>query len=389
MRGPRSATGEDTVELHLPGNPILAKMVVDALLAGGASAAEAGAFTARAFFNGKLDLAAAEGVAAVISAQNEQQLIAARQLTDGELSRRLRPITEQLASTLALVETGLDFSEEDITVLDRRQLLLRLHSVQRLLNDLAAQSGRFGLLPQEPSIVLYGRPNAGKSSLLNALTRDHRAVVSSQAGTTRDALSATIRLPRGFARLIDVAGVDDDDQSDAIATAAQQIARQTASEADVVVLIRDITDPRPDPALPMAAHLIVHTKADLPATGAALNRTDATRVSVVTGMGIDHLRGRIDELVFRSPRDQALLLNSRHEQSITSAIAALNRIQYAAHQSAEIDAMELREAPPTRSVRSSASLRQTRCWEKSSAASVSENKPRCCASGAARAMWLE
>jgi tRNA modification GTPase len=314
-------------------------MVTDALLAGGATSAEPGEFTARAFFNGRLDLAAAEGVAGIIAAQNQQELTAARQLMAGELSRRLQPILDQLADTLALVETGLDFSEEDITILDRSALLQRVRRIKDSIAELSRNSGRFASLPSEPTIVLFGRPNAGKSSLLNALTSSHRAVVSATAGTTRDALSTTLRLRRGFARIVDVAGVDSSEASGEIGNAMQHTAWRAAGEADVLVLVRDATDDRPDPILPGPVDLIVHTKTDLRPIPEA-----ACGVSAINGDGLDNLRDRLDDLTFRAPQDFKLSLNSRHEQAIEATTLALDRILLAGTQSAEIDAMELREA---------------------------------------------
>src|SRR6185437_15713656 len=122
FQSPRSYTGEDCVELHLPGNPLLARMLLEDLLAAGARAAEPGEFTARAYFNGRLDLTEAEGVAATISAGNEQELSAARRLMSGELARRVTPILDRLADTLALLEVGIDFSDEDVTFLSAAEL---------------------------------------------------------------------------------------------------------------------------------------------------------------------------------------------------------------------------------------------------------------------------
>src|SRR5687767_15115441 len=140
---PRSYTGEDLIEFHLPGNPLLAKMLLDALIAAGARHAEPGEFTARAYFSGRIDLAEAEGVAATIAAHGEAELRAARQLLAGELSSRLRGPMELLTHTLALVEAGIDFSDEDIPFLAGDALVARLDEIDASLNNLASNSARF------------------------------------------------------------------------------------------------------------------------------------------------------------------------------------------------------------------------------------------------------
>jgi tRNA modification GTPase len=255
FHGPHSATGEDVVEIHLPGNPLLARMLLDAAVAAGARPADPGEFTSRAYFNGRLDLAAAEGVAAVIAAQSDRELNAARRLLSGELSRRLGPTMDDLAQTLALVEAGIDFAGEEITVLDDRQARARIRRIDSQLATLLAESSRFEKLSHEPRIVLIGRPNAGKSTLLNVLAGADRAMVSPAAGTTRDALSATVMLGRGRVTVVDVAGLEENGDPDQVSRQMHAAAVRAAQTADVLVLVREVTDSRPDIALPVVPHL--------------------------------------------------------------------------------------------------------------------------------------
>jgi tRNA modification GTPase len=343
FRAPRSYTGDDLAEFHLPGNPLLARMLLDHLRSAGTRDAEAGEFTARAFFNGRLDLTEAEGVAATIAAQTEDELAAARQLMSGELARRLRPVTDAVAETLALVEVGIDFSDEDVTFLSPSQVRSRAGEADAVLERLLADSSRFERLRHEPTAVLVGRPNAGKSTLLNALAGRPRAVTSPVAGTTRDVLSAEVALERGMLRLLDVAGLDGGapEWSDPIERQMRERALRAAAEADFVVLVQDATDPAPPPDAGRTPDLVVRTKSDLAPPAA---RADLS-VSAHTGDGLPVLRERLDRLAFgqRSARP-SLALNARHVAAVQEARAALGRLGSGADASPEVVALELREA---------------------------------------------
>ena len=360
FRAPRSYTGEDLVEFHIPGNPLLARMLLDALAAAGARGADPGEFTARAYFNGRIDLTEAEGVAATIAAGNEQELRAARQLLAGELARRLQPATDLVAETLALVEVGIDFVDEDVTVLSAADLTERVGRADGMLRELLDHSARFERLTHEPRVVLVGRPNAGKSTLLNALAGHERAVTSPVAGTTRDVLTADVPLARGLIKLTDAAGVEGglevEHSTAALADIGQQMrgnALRAVESADVVVLVRDIADERPDPNLPTRPDLLVLTKSDLRTTAHAM--TGGLSVSAHTGEGLDQLRDELDKLAFGAAGTgwSSLALNARHIAAVTEARDALARV--AAHVSAHVSAhggaagaefvaLELREA---------------------------------------------
>ena len=351
FKSPHSYSGEDLIEFHVPGNPLLARMLLDELLRLGARSAEPGEFTARAFFNGRIDLTAAEGVAAAISAHNQQELSAARQLLSGELSRRLQPLMDRLAQMLALVEAGIDFSEEDISFIATEQIADGTEQIKTELQDLFEQSTRFERLSHEPTFVLVGRPNAGKSTLLNALAGGPRAIVSATAGTTRDALSAEVALDRGLARLIDVAGLDEEPPGASDSSAAGDIAGQmhqravrALEEADFVILVRDLMDQRPLLRLRRHPNLLVQTKKDLMPEAA---EHEGLSVSAQTGENLDLLRREMSQVAFGAPTpaSAALALNSRHLQAIDEAIASLNRAQFAVNScGAELIALELREA---------------------------------------------
>jgi len=319
--------------------------MLEELVRAGARQADSGEFTARAYFNGKLDLAQAEGIAATIASQNEAELRAAQQLLSGELARRLTPVLDSIAGTLASVEAGIDFSEEDILFIQADQVRARIDEVDRALGELAARSARFEGLSHEPQIVLVGRPNAGKSTLLNALAGQERAVVSDVAGTTRDALSAHVALRQGIVRLIDVAGIDERDSGNEIEHQMRERALRTLKSADVVVLVHDCTDSRARLKLPRPPNVVVVSKVDLQAPSVGGLEKCELRISARTGSGLDTLRDVLDKVAFgiSSASANSLALNARHLQLIDDARQSLNRARVEIDAGPEILASELRQ----------------------------------------------
>jgi tRNA modification GTPase len=371
---PRSFSGQDLVELHVPASPALVKLLLDALQRSGARLAEPGEFTARAYFNGKLNLAQAEGVAATIAASSRRELDAARQLLAGELATRLAPSMDLLADTLALVEVGIDFTDEDVTFLPQDRLATRLRTAIDDLLELRRNAPRLERLSLTPRVVLAGRPNAGKSTLINALAGQRRAVVSDVAGTTRDALSADVTLRRGTVTLVDVAGLDEIDEGDEIARQMRDAAWREIQRADVLVRVVEHGDDRPAIALPRAADLIVRTKADLtpsPGTpgegggeGRALREAiedphpnplpeyrergpERCIVSALTGVRLEDLRDALDRLAFgpdAGSTTASLALNARHVAHVQAAIESLTQALASVSNGDEVVAHLLRDA---------------------------------------------
>ena len=328
FRGPRSYTGEDALELQLPGNPVLLERVVDALIGAGRGAgldvrrAEPGEFTARAFLNGRLSLTEAEGVAATIAARSDAELRAAGLLTGGALGALATALAEALAQALALVEAGIDFTDqEDVVTIAPDELARKLASLQERIETHLARAVGTEQLEAIPWVVLSGQPNAGKSTLFNALLGRRRAVVSATAGTTRDVLAEPLRIEtaQGPAEvmLVDLAGADDQ-----MNAPWERLARQAAVEArrraELIVHCVPVDAPTDAPAPPAA--LVVPTKADLDPHAAP------EAVSARTGHGLEALRRQIAQrLAARtvSLAADALALRPRHETLLRSAAAHL------------------------------------------------------------------
>jgi tRNA modification GTPase len=266
----------------------------------------------------------------------------------GELARRLKPAMDLLAESLALVEAGIDFADEGIQFLSAIEAGKRIDEIISQLEALVAESGRFEKLTHEPTIVLAGRPNAGKSTLTNVLAGRRRSIVSALAGTTRDALSAEVVLKRGVVRVVDVAGIAeivDEPQSSVKRDIDRQMgetAFRAMEKADVLVLVREAMDERGDVELPRAADLRVLSKTDLAGNKSSVG--EGILVSALSGSGMDGLRDALDRAAFGTDVGGAsLALTSRHLQGLSEAMLALNQARDVADVP-ELLAAELRRA---------------------------------------------
>ena len=264
--GPRSFTGEDVLELQAHGSPVVLRRLLARMLELGARAARAGEFSERAFLNGKLDLAQAEAIADLIASGSEAAARAAMRSLDGEFSRRVHALAEGIVRLRLWIEAAIDFPEEEIDFLAAPELVRDLAAQRGALDDLLAATRRGVRLADGLHVVIIGRPNAGKSSLLNALAASDRAIVTEVAGTTRDILRETIDLDGIALTLVDTAGLRETD--DVVEREGMRRARAELARADLVVLVSDDTDARADAALVDAIEgsvprIVVHNKIDL------------------------------------------------------------------------------------------------------------------------------
>lgn len=352
FRMPASYTRQDIVEIHTLGSPPVLAMLIDRLIGAGARVAEPGEFTARAFLSGSIDLTQVEGVAAMIHAQTDAQLRASEQLLHGHLGRRTLTLRETLADLLALIEAGIDFAEEPIEFVTPEQVRQTLEHAAGELASLLRESASFERLKTVPRVVLAGPPNAGKSTLFNRLTGVDRAISTATAGTTRDLLTAPLRLAASEVMLCDTAGLDDRDPRDmgeasdetageTLRYRIEQATHRAMAEADLVLIVLDIACDATAPCEYFKRHargrptIVVLNKADRLEGGEALADTlrcddgvPTVSLSARTGRNINRLRSCIAEILFLDT-DRAgaagMSLSARQRANLSEALDALER----------------------------------------------------------------
>jgi len=240
-KSPRSYTGEDIIEISAHGSPLIHQQIIQACLSTGARLAKPGEFTQRAFLNGKLDLTQAEAVADLIASNTEAARKTALHNIRGGFSNVLKSLREQLITFSALIELELDFSQEDVEFADRAKFFALIKEAKAVTADLI-QSFRLGnVIKNGVQVAIIGRPNAGKSTLLNALLKENRAIVSEIAGTTRDTIEETINIDGIMFRLVDTAGIREH-TSDVIEGMGVEKSLEKMEQADIVVYLFDVND---------------------------------------------------------------------------------------------------------------------------------------------------
>lgn len=355
MRRPRTYTREDVVEISCHGGLLVARLVLQSVLEAGARLAQPGEFTRRAFLNGRLDLTQAEAVADLIAARTERALAAAREQLAGSLSRRLNRLRDDLMLALAHVEAQLDFPEEDIAPDTRDGIRQRLESGRALVSELlrTAEEGR--ILRHGIRVAIVGRPNVGKSSLLNLLLGQDRAIVSPRPGTTRDTIEETVNIRGLPVILVDTAGVRE--AQDEIEVEGIRRSHSAVATADLLFHVFDRSEPwtsedqRLWEEFAPRRRLLVLNKADLPPR-LVLPACDAPHVEIScrTGEGLEALKDALENLVWAGrPRGEAApeaLINARHQQILLRARTALDHAVQALHESVPLDlvAVDLRAA---------------------------------------------
>ncbi|HEX9514139.1 MAG TPA: tRNA uridine-5-carboxymethylaminomethyl(34) synthesis GTPase MnmE [Puia sp.] len=352
-RGPRSYTGEDVVEISCHGSPYVQERVIQALLRQGARLAKAGEFTQRAFLNGKLDLAQAEAVADLIASNTAASARTALHTIRGGFSRALQELRVRLLSFSALIELELDFSQEDVEFADRTQLYQLIREAEETTGALLLSFRLGNVIRNGVQVAIVGKPNAGKSTLLNTLLNENRAIVSEIAGTTRDTIEETLNIDGILFRLIDTAGIRRH-SADLIENLGMEKSLEKMEQADIVVYLFDVADEVEEvvgrkmelegasasgdgKSLPGKRFLWVGNKADVlvdatfgeDAARRKFSRIpDAIFISAKQNKQIDILRQRLVDQVLQgnTATEGTIVTNARHYHALQQVARSLETI---------------------------------------------------------------
>jgi len=329
---PHSYTTDDIVEISAHGSPVVLRHIVEMALAGGARLAEPGEFTMRAFLNGRLDLTQAEAVRDLIDSQTLFQAKVAAQQLEGALSKRLKPAKQRLIELIALLEAGIDFAEDDISIAPDTTILDGIAEARAPLEALAASSAYGKVVHEGLTLAIVGRPNVGKSSLFNRLVEAERAIVTAQPGTTRDLVSETVAIGGIPVRLVDTAGIRralDEAESIGIKKSMEAL-----SDADLVLVVLDASRPLAEEDHELLrqvegrAAIVVANKCDVASSQFSVPSSElrAVETSALTGDGITELR----TIVLRQAGGEGgpqiepgFLTNARHQKLVNDSVVAL------------------------------------------------------------------
>ncbi len=359
FQAPASFTGEDVLELQGHGGPVVMDLLLRSVLAHGARMARPGEFSERAFINDKIDLLQAEAIADLIDAASEQAARSAVRSLQGDFSREVDTLVEDLVSLRLFVEAAIDFPDEDVDFLSDGKVLEQLDGLREQVTRVLQSAAQGSLLREGMTVVLAGRPNAGKSSLLNALAGTERAIVTDIAGTTRDVLREHIQVDGLPLHIIDTAGLRD--SADPIEKIGIQKAWSEIDQADLVLMIVDgntTAECDPEEIWPDFHHrihdpgkiVVVRNKIDLSGEKAGCTRTKGStvcRLSVKSGEGLPALRAHLKSVVgFEATPEGCLMARRRHLQALEEARSHLEeaRNHLVSRQAGEIVAEELRLA---------------------------------------------
>ena len=334
FESPQSYTAEDVIEISCHGAPVVLRFCLERAVQEGARLAEPGEFTLRAYLNGRIDLPQAEAVRDLIDATTLYQARVAAQQVEGSVSKRIGPIKERLLELISLLEAGIDFAEDDISVASSHEILRRLDPIQNAVRELAATfaAGRF--VYQGFTLAIAGRPNAGKSSLFNRLLEQNRAIVTEIPGTTRDLVSETTAIDGIPVKLVDTAGVRR--SQDLIETLGIERTYQALADADLTLLVFDLSSEAAEEdrvlleKLADRKPLLVGNKCDLPRK--LIGMPELLTVSAVTGQGVAELRrlilGRLVPEGLVTP-ESGSITSLRHESLLRESLEALENARRA------------------------------------------------------------
>jgi tRNA modification GTPase len=336
FKGPRSYTGEDSAELHLHGGPYIVERTLRLLYKAGFRAAEAGEYTRRAFLNGKMDLTTAEGIKELASASSKQQWMAARSLATGTLANKIENLRDTLMGAMAWLEARIDFPDEgETSEIELREVEQRVGEVKKALTALEETFDSGRVATSGLKVALFGEPNAGKSTLMNKILGENRAIVTEIAGTTRDYLEEPCLINGRLIRLIDTAGVRSDDGIDKVEKIGIERSFEIAKESDIVLYLCPSDSKTPESVnqwikeVGTTDFIKLATKSDLAkdSTPKWLDK-DYLQISCEKDVGIDALNkiicDKVDDLLGKI-KDDVFITSARHKEAISNAHAFIDK----------------------------------------------------------------
>ena len=349
---PNSFTGEDVVEFHGHGGSSVLRKLLETIIESNVRLAEPGEFTKRAFLNGKVDLIQAEAVQDLIQSNSEESALSAVRSLTGEFSAKINKILSELVSLRVFVEATIDFSDEEIDFLESHEVSNKLDSLKKSLIDILNTATQGAILRDGIHVAIAGKPNAGKSSLLNTLTKQSSAIVTHIAGTTRDVLKETIYVEGMPVHIIDTAGLHNSD--DVIEQEGIRRAHKEINNADLVLLVYDSRDSELDlTILPDSVKdkpkIVIKNKIDLVDLKPRIHKVDnlmEIAISAKNGEGIDLVRGALSEFAgLNSSIEGVFLARKRHINAIERTLVFIsNAIEQLEQGSSELVAEDLRQA---------------------------------------------
>ncbi len=353
FRSPKSYTGEDMVEITCHGNPIIASMVLKALISSGAMPAGAGEFTKRAFLNGKMDLTKADAVSELISANGEASLRLAKRRREGELTNRIDSICEELTTVSAKLAVWLDYPDDDDMAIPYEEVIAVTKSLIPNLKALLDGYNDAKKIMQGVNVAIVGRPNAGKSTLMNLLSGEERSIVTHYAGTTRDVVENVISLGNLSIRLLDTAGIRK--TSDPVETIGVERAYRELEKAEIALLVVDVNKPLEDEDREFFAllkdrkYIVILSKTDLGVNNdtksevtALSSGRDTAFLDGATGEGLISIKELLTSLALSSSGDDMLIANQREFSLINTAYTGTKELETLAEQAMPYDILGIK-----------------------------------------------
>ena len=365
FRAPKTFTSENSVEISFHGSPHIAKKILEVLIKNGARMAKAGEFTMRAFMNGRIDLAQAESIADLIASENEVSRKVALNQLKGGISSEISDLRVDLLNFTSLVELELDFAEEDVEFADRTALNLLLDRIETKLSSLIESFQYGNAIKNGVDVAIIGKPNAGKSTLLNALLKEERAIVSDIAGTTRDTIEEVLHIKGTAFRFIDTAGIRE--TTDEIEAIGVQKAKEKIATAKILLYLYDEFDSTPEEVTDFVNTfaredlkiILLHNKIDLQQNASAFDgkiknglknghSVSILSLSAKDQTGIEALKSELISYVENLKHDEnnVVVTNQRHFEALQKSLDSVQRVKAAVSQSfhTELLAYELRYA---------------------------------------------